>query len=77
MWLFLKKPTEDYAPITDPDTRKYFVYHFCEAFEEEDMAVAFVLPFALLLLTLSYAFMARKIPGKFNETRYVIITTFW
>ena len=75
VWLLLRQPTPDYAPIIDHEQRTYAVYHFCEAFEEGDMAIAFVMPFVLLLLTLGYAYMARKIPGRFNETRYVLITT--
>jgi hypothetical protein len=75
VWLLLRLPMPDYVPVVDYDKRTYIVYNFCEAFEEGDMAIAFVLPFVLLLLTLGYAFMARKIPGRFNETRYVLITT--
>ena len=54
---------------------RYIVYHFCEAFEQNDMAVEFVVPFLLLVLTVIYAYFARKCPGKFNENRYIVATT--
>lgn len=76
VWLVLRKPMAAYNVDYDYEMETITAFYLCEAFEDEDMVIALVLPFVLLIFAAIYAFKARKCPGKFNETKYIIITTY-
>lgn len=76
VWLILKPSTPIYLVELDYDDQYVDVHYFCEAFKDEDMIIALIFPICLLMLSAVYAFKTRKIPGRFNETKFIIITTY-
>lgn len=76
VWLVLRPPIVLEKAEIDTDREIGVVRRFCQAFEEYNMAVGFVYPVLLFLLSTFYAFKTRKIPGSLNETRYILITNY-
>uniref|UniRef100_A0A914WBF6 G-protein coupled receptors family 3 profile domain-containing protein n=1 Tax=Plectus sambesii TaxID=2011161 RepID=A0A914WBF6_9BILA len=76
VWQVLKPAAADFDAVFDDENESVTVYRFCEALEDSDWLIALSLPSLLLLLSGLYAFKARKCPGKFNETKYIIISTY-
>lgn len=76
IWLILRPPTPASKLRIDYERHKITLYKFCRAFENEDMVIALLFPVTLLLFASFYAFKTRKCPGKFNEMKYIVITTY-
>jgi len=76
VWLILRPPKVDEFIKPDYDNKFIIAYRFCEALEDEDMIIGLIFPVCLLALTALYAFKTRKLPGYFNESRYIAITTY-
>ncbi len=65
IWLFIEPPTTTH--ITDTPGKRVLV---CKGVDEQIMT-GLIYPFFLILIATVYAFLTRKVPGGFNETKFI------
>lgn len=76
VWLILRPPLVSYGVDLQYESKTVVIQKFCTAFTDSSLLIGLIFPIFLLLLSSIYAFKTRKTPGKFNETKFIVITNY-